>query len=109
MMIDSTRGRDAGSRTTPSAAAAMDYARASAAVCFGALFLETIGTLMIRTAGLVFARSLTTLAGALLLSLTGVPDTAVAGQTGASAGPSKGDVLRAVLPNGLRVIIVRNA
>ncbi len=67
---------------------------------------------MIRTAGLVFARSLAALAGALLLSSTGVAGAAAAlppGPGGAAGAGSKADVLRATLPNGLRVIIVRNA
>jgi zinc protease len=59
---------------------------------------------MLRTAGLVFARSLALLASALLLS-----DAGAAGAQGNSPPPNaQSNVLRATLPNGLRVIIVRN-
>ncbi|HYK26143.1 MAG TPA: insulinase family protein, partial [Steroidobacteraceae bacterium] len=69
---------------------------------------------MPRSAGLVFARLLAALAGVLLLHPSGAAVAASASAvtaaltTSSSPAGTSANVLRATLPNGLRVIIVRN-
>src|SRR5690348_10124094 len=63
---------------------------------------------MTRTAGLVFACSLAALAGATLLG-SAPADAAAAAAPPVATASSGSQVLRATLPNGLRVILVRNA
>ncbi|HXS28850.1 MAG TPA: pitrilysin family protein [Steroidobacteraceae bacterium] len=68
---------------------------------------------MIRSAGPVLARSLAAFAGIVLLPATATaaaqpPAAATAPAAAASAVPDAANVLRATLPNGLRVIIVHN-
>src|SRR6185437_158634 len=63
------------------------------------------GALMPRSAGLAFARLLAAFAGVLVLAPSGP---ALAANASPSTARAATNVLRATLPNGLRVIIVRN-